>query len=191
MVVPLTVEDVMSAPVETIPAGRSAAEAARRLEAANVGSLVVCEGGQPAGIITESDMVTLIARNADTEALSVGEFMTRELVTATPETTLEAAVEAMADNGIRRLPVCEDEAVVGVVTTTDLSDYVPRLAGQHETRRGRAGERQPETAATAYDEPEWQFERDADDEVVIDGDAVVLIDDLPAVDGNGLVSRPR
>lgn len=170
MVVPLTVEDVMSSPVETIPASRSAAEAARRLEAANVGSLVVCDDGRPTGIVTESDMVTLIAKNADTEALSVETFMSGELVTTTPETTLETAAETMAEKGIRRLPVDDGDAVVGVVTTTDLSDYLPRLAGRGASER-QTGERQPGTAATAYDEPGWQFERDGDGEVAV-GDTV-------------------
>jgi acyl dehydratase/CBS domain-containing protein len=170
MVVPLTVEDVMSSPVETIPASRSAAEAARRLEAANVGSLVVCDDGGPTGIVTESDMVGLIARNADTRELSVGKLMSGELVTATPETTLEAAAETMADNGIRRLPVEAGDGVAGVVTTTDLSDYLPRLAGR-EASGQRTDERQPGTAATAYDQPGWRFERDDDDEVAV-GDTV-------------------
>jgi acyl dehydratase/CBS domain-containing protein len=171
MLVALTLEDVMSSPVETVTPEATAAEAARRLETAHVGSLVVCGDGHPVGIITESDMIRLVARDADAEALSVREVMSSELVTASPDTGLEEAAQLLADNDIRRLPVCDEGGLVGIVTTTDLSYYLPHLARRKREWIERTRRRESTSASTAYDDPAWTFEREGDDPLSV-GDVV-------------------
>lgn len=185
MLVPLTVEDVMSSPVETVTPEATAADAARQLERADVGSLVVCEDGQPVGIITESDMVSLLARDANAESLSVREVISGKLVTATPETELEEAARLLADNGIRRLPIRDAEGrLVGIVTTTDLSYYLPHLARRPDDWGKRPNRLDQGTDSTAYDDPEWTFEREGDGALSV-GDVVRFRKELSEADVQG------
>ncbi len=159
MLVTLTVDDVMSTPVETIEPAASIREAATALRAAHVGSLVVCEAGRPVGIVTESDIVESISHVAEVESRAIREVMSGELVTADRETSIESAATLMADHDIRRLPVCDGEQVVGIVTTTDLSYYLPHLARLRDDWPERVQRLEDASPSTAYEDPDWSFER--------------------------------
>ena len=171
MLVSLTVEDVMSSPVETVAPGATGSEAAKALRAARVGSLVVIEDGEPVGIVTESDVVDLVAENADAEAVTVREVMSDDLVTVESDTGLEAAAALLAEHDIRRLPVCDDGELVGIVTTTDLSYYLPHLSRTHEDWTERVERMRSTSPSTAYDDPDWEFERVGTGELSV-GDTV-------------------
>jgi CBS domain-containing protein len=118
------VEDVMTQAVETVSSETAAMDAASHLRRRGVGSLVVLADGELAGIVTESDFVALVGEDAST-ATPVSAFMSSPLATTTPETALADAAETMRAEGVRRLPVVDDGVLVGVVTTTDLSRYLP------------------------------------------------------------------
>jgi len=70
MLVPTPVREVMRSPVEQISPEAAVVEAAERLRDGDVGSLVVVHGGEPVGIITESDVVAVAAARGDTDARS-------------------------------------------------------------------------------------------------------------------------
>jgi acyl dehydratase/CBS domain-containing protein len=159
MLVTLTVRDVMSSPVETVAPGATGAEAAKALREARVGSLVVCEDDEPVGIVTESDVVELLAENVDADSVTVRDVMTGELVTVESDTELEDAAAVLADHGIRRLPVLDDGELVGIVTTTDLSYYLPHLSRRGEGWAERVKRMRSTSASTAYEDPDWEFER--------------------------------
>ena len=171
MLVTLTVEDVMSSPVETVARDATAAEAARHLRDAHIGSLVVVDGTEPVGIVTESDMVGLIAEAADAESLTVGEFLSDDLVTVDPDLSIDDAATLLAEHDIRRLPVCEAGELVGIVTTTDLSYYLPHLSRKSEGWTDRLQKLHSTSPSTTYDDPDWSFEHEGDGEVSV-GDVV-------------------
>jgi len=181
MLVTLTVEDVMSSPVETVAPNAACSAAARALRDANVGSLVVCDDGRPAGIVTESDMVELLAADADAESRSVRGVMSVDLVTVPADATLEAAAGLLADNDIRRLPVCDDGRLVGIVTTTDLSYYLPHLSRTAENWTDRVERFRSTSPSTTYDDPDWSFEHEGDGEVSV-GDVVRFRKELSEAD---------
>ncbi len=170
MLVPLTVADVMTTPVETVAPDASVTEAAGRLSTTDGGSLVVLEDGRPIGILTESDVVDVVARG-DPAALSVRDVMTADPTTTTPDADLEAAARLLADGGVRRLPVCEDGALVGVVSTTDLSYYLPHLLRRSGGWAERVVALGSTTDSTTYDDPDWTFEQHGDAPVSV-GDVV-------------------
>lgn len=158
MLVPVTVQDVMTEDVETATPTDTARASATRMAAANVGSLVICEGDKPVGIVTESDLVRLLAREADVDAITLGEFMTADLVVIDPEATVERAADLLQEGDIRRLPVAEHGALVGIVTATDLSYYLPRVLRRH-AGGGATGDLQFRVRPdTTYDEADWAFE---------------------------------
>jgi len=173
MLVPTTVETVMQAPVATVPPDASVREAASRLVDAGIGSLVVCADGEPVGICTEVDVTRLVADGGDPTASTVADVMSSPLVTTSPDTVLQDAAETLRLNDVKRLPVLDDGELVGIVTNTDLANYLPHLL-----RRGRRDQADPERerqhvrADTAYEDGDWTTEYLGSEDAIEVGDTV-------------------
>jgi CBS domain-containing protein len=105
-------------------------EAARLMREEHVGSLVVIEetarGRVVAGILTDRDIaIAVVARDLDSATLRVGDYMSRDVVTARPEDSVNAVLSQMRRNGIRRVPVTTtDNILIGIVTLDDLLEIV-------------------------------------------------------------------
>ena len=182
MLVPLPVREIMQSPVERIAPGASVVEAAERLRDAGIGSLVVVHGSEPVGIITESDVVAVAAARGDTEQLTVADVMSDDLVTIDPDSTVEAAVERLRTHDVKKLPVIEDGALVGIVTTTDISDFVPhvtRTSGDHAPVRERHRFTRPDTS---YEDEDWEFESYGTEDGIDVGDHVTFTKTLSESD---------
>ena len=97
-------------------------EAADLLDSRKVGAMVILnEAGGVIGVISERDLVRNIARiGAAALKCTVGEVMTRNVVTARAHETLETAMDRMTDRRIRHLPVVEGGRLLGVVSIGDL-----------------------------------------------------------------------
>lgn len=106
-------------------------ECAELLETRRVGAMVILnEAGGLIGVISERDIVRNIARiGASALQCTVGEVMTRKVVTAKPRDTVESAMSRMTDRRIRHLPVVEGGRMIGVVSIGDLVKW--RLAEAH------------------------------------------------------------
>lgn len=136
-------------------AGGDGRAAARQLVDAGVGSLVVCRDGEPVGILTEDDLTELLAAGSDPETTPVAHVMAAPLVTVGADAGIEDAAARMREEVVKRLPVVEDGAVVGVVTTTDLSNFLPHLVrtgrrdpAASERTRGTSGSTPPTRTPT-------------------------------------------
>src|SRR5437763_16466910 len=107
-----------------LDADASVFEAVRQMVDANVGSLLVTEGGEITGIVTERDyLCRAAAEERNDRDTRVREIMSSPLVVATPETTVDEAMAIMTDRRIRHVPVVEEGAVVGVVSIGDLVKF--------------------------------------------------------------------
>ena len=96
-------------------------EAIQTLNQNNIGSLLVLDGEELVGIITERD----ILRAADAEevqlsALQVRDLMTSDLVTCTPEMPLAKVMALMTEKRIRHLPVLADDQLAGLISIGDV-----------------------------------------------------------------------
>jgi CBS domain-containing protein len=102
-------------------------DAVRRMVEANVGSLLVTEGGAIAGIVTERDYLrrAALADRADDET-PVREIMTSPLVVATPDTPVDECMALMTERRIRHVPVVEGSDVVGVVSIGDVVKFTSK-----------------------------------------------------------------
>jgi CBS domain-containing protein len=100
-------------------------DAIKRMVEANVGSLLVLEGGKLAGIVTERDYLRRVALEGRTERETpVRDIMSAPLVYVTPETSLDECMGVMTERRIRHLPVLVGERdVVGVVSIGDVVKY--------------------------------------------------------------------
>jgi len=101
----------------------SVAEAVALMLASGVSAVLVVEQGALTGIFTEHDVVSrVIASGRDPQVVQVGEVMTREPLTVSPQSTLGHALVLMHERGIRHLPVIDDGKPVGIVCARDALD---------------------------------------------------------------------
>lgn len=112
------------ATVHTLPVGATLEEAARELDQRRVGSLVVVDAeGAIIGVFSERDLVREIAKRgcAALSETDVGDAMTRNVITAHPDETVDEGLARMTDRRIRHLPVVDPQAgLVGIVSIGDL-----------------------------------------------------------------------
>ena len=130
-----TVRDILARKgtlVVTTTADVTVLEAARLMNQRGIGAVVVMERDALHGIFTERDlMVRVVAERRDPSGTTVGEVMSRRLVTARAETTVEECATLMTQHRIRHLPVLGPTGLAGVVTIGDLLAY--QLAEQEMT----------------------------------------------------------
>lgn len=107
--------------VVTIAPSASIRDAAGKLRDKNIAALVVTSGDAILGLISERDIVLALARQGErTCGLSVGEVMTRDIVTIGPEDSLRRAMSLMTRHRTRHLLVLKDGEPAGIVSTGDV-----------------------------------------------------------------------
>ena len=123
------VADVMTHSVRTITRETTASTVARLFAEDDIGSALVVdsETDDLVGIVTESDIMHQVAIDADISTGSVNSFMTTPVITIPSTESIHTAATLMKDHSIRRLPVVDDGTLVGVLTTTNLTHYLPHL----------------------------------------------------------------
>jgi len=115
------VSEVMSTPLETIGADEPLREAARRMRTDDISALIVTTGG--GCIITQSDIVGAVAAGRDLDDTVVGDVMTEDVETVTPDLLMEEVAAMMTMYGVKHLPVVDDD-YVGMISTTDVAEHL-------------------------------------------------------------------
>jgi CBS domain-containing protein len=115
----------------TIDSHADLAEAARLMRESHVGFLVVTDGGQLAGVLTDRDIVLeAVACGISPEQVTIGDAMTVDPVTLTEDAALEDALECLRAAGVRRAPVGDDGGrIVGVLSLDDVLDHLAEQLG--------------------------------------------------------------
>lgn len=118
------VADIMTREVTTCHPGTQLTEVVTQLHTRQFSCLIAVEQQKPVGIITERDMVTILAdmlEDVSWDSLAIENFMSRALVTVPDDATLFEAVEIIRAEGIRHAPVVNiDGELVGILTQTDI-----------------------------------------------------------------------
>ncbi len=122
------VSDVMTHASVTDSAADPLTAAAALMWRQQTGSLLVMDGSELLGIITERDVVKAVARGLDLGSTPVSAIMTTDVLTVAAETSLHEAASHMAARWIRHLPVVDAGKVVGVVSQRDLVGIFAALA---------------------------------------------------------------
>jgi citrate synthase len=137
---PRSVSEIMSHPVVTATANETIATVAARMRSQRVGSVVVVEGDQAIGILTERDLVRIAASMTSSE--TVADWMTPNPDSVSPEVDATSAFASLAEHGYRHIPVVDDGRVVGVVSMRDLmriAQIQPADNLAHDVPRGLEG----------------------------------------------------
>jgi CBS domain-containing protein len=113
-----------SGDVLRIEAVASVFEAVQQMVEANVGSLLVTDGSDIVGIVTERDYLRRVTLEGRTDKETpVREIMSSPLIVVTPETSIDECMAVMTDRRIRHVPVVDGGEVVGVISIGDLVKF--------------------------------------------------------------------
>ena len=119
------VRDIMQKKVITIELQRTVQDAAVILKEKHISFLVVVKDSKPVGVISERDIVRkVVAENVDPKSTQLEVIMSKNFKWVEPNASIESAVQKMLNNNIRRLVVLEDENLAGVITQTDLTEFL-------------------------------------------------------------------
>jgi CBS domain-containing protein len=97
------------------------AEAARKMWRQQTGSLLVVDGDDLVGIVTERDVLKAVAQGLELHETRIRQVMSKDIVTVAPGTSLREAAKVMAERWIRHLPVLDEGRLVGVISQRDLA----------------------------------------------------------------------
>jgi CBS domain-containing protein len=126
-----SVRDAMTGDPRSIGATASVVEAARLMREQHIGSLPITDGEKLVGMITDRDITTrVVAEAADPKVTSVEDVYSRDLVSVEPDNDLQEALQLMARHQVRRLPVVENDRLVGIVAQADIA------LGENEKKTG-------------------------------------------------------
>jgi len=129
----MQVRDIMHTDVKVTSPQDTFEQVAVALHDNRISSVVVMDGANLSGIVTERDLVNLVAEGVNPKTTKVGERMTRDLDTVGPRTDIAEAADHMARLKIRHLPVLEDGELIGIISIRDLTDWaVHELTAGHE-----------------------------------------------------------
>jgi CBS domain-containing protein len=117
-----SIRDTMSIDPRLIIPSDPIVEAARLMRDENVGSLPVSDEGRLVGMLTDRDIaVRVVAEGRSPESTTVGEVFSPNPVAARPDQDLDEALQLMAQHQVRRLPVVEDDRLVGILAQADVA----------------------------------------------------------------------
>ena len=116
------VRDIMTSAPVTVEPQVSVAQVARIMRDEDLGAVLVSDGDDLRGLVTDRDLVVRsISRGADPEQTTVADACSDDLVTITPDDDLDQAVELMREHSVRRIPVVDHGHPVGIVSLGDMA----------------------------------------------------------------------
>lgn len=118
----LRIKEIMTKDVQTVSGNSTVKEVAEQMRSLNVGSVPVCdESKMLIGMVTDRDMVIRGLTSGIDSNTPINQVMTTNPVSINPDTGVHEAARVMAKHQIRRLPVVENNKVVGIVSIGDLA----------------------------------------------------------------------
>jgi len=117
-----SIRDLMTSSPATAEPSSTVADVAQVMAQEDVGPVPIVEGGRLVGLVTDRDLVIrVIAEGRDPNSTTIGEIASADLVTVQPDSDLNEALQLMAQNQVRRLPVVEGDQLVGIVAQADVA----------------------------------------------------------------------
>ncbi len=121
----LFVASLMSTDVKTVTPGTLVEAAADLMLEHEIGSVVVVDDdGELRGILTRTDFVAIVSGQKPKDQTPVSEYMTTDVLTAKGGDSIREVADRMVDAGIHHMPVVDDDEVIGMITTSDLTAYL-------------------------------------------------------------------
>jgi CBS domain-containing protein len=128
----MRVSEIMTNAAVTDQPDDTLGQAALKMWRQQTGSLLVMDGEDLVGILTERDVLKAMATGTNAQETRISEVMTKDLVTVGPQTSLREAAKIMADRWIRHLPVMDGGKLVGVISQRDLAGVLAGALNEPE-----------------------------------------------------------
>lgn len=116
----ITIVDVMTKSVISVDSAMTVNEAAKMMEDAKVGCIVVMDNNQPVGIVTDRDFAVKITAHAYPISTPIKQIMSSPIISISPTESIQNASDSMYVNKVRKLPVIDHHDVIGMITATDI-----------------------------------------------------------------------
>lgn len=117
----MRVRDIMTKDVATLRSDDTIERAAQLMKQYDCGAIPVCTEDKIIGIITDRDIAVKSIASGQENRQRVGDVMSTNLVVGNPDMDVKDAAEIMSDRQIRRLPIVENNSLVGIVALGDIS----------------------------------------------------------------------
>lgn len=130
----ICVRDIMTKAVISVDASLTVNDAAKMMEDAKVGAIIVMENNTPIGIITDRDFAVKIAAHAYPIQTPVKKVMSSPLIGVNPDESVLMVADLMYTRGVRKIPVIEEDKVIGIITATDLINQLA-ISTQDDVRK--------------------------------------------------------
>ncbi len=118
------VKQIMNNSIVSVDSSVTATNAAKMMEDTGVGSIVVLENNIPVGIITDRDFAIKITAHSYPLDTPVKRIMSSPLISIDPNSDLWVASDLMSTRNVKKLPVIDDDKVVGIITSSDLVKHI-------------------------------------------------------------------
>ncbi|OGI12528.1 hypothetical protein A3K64_01325 [Candidatus Micrarchaeota archaeon RBG_16_36_9] len=124
----IKVEDAMVTVVITAKPNQTVLDASKIMKEKNVGSVIICEGESPVGIVTREDIVNkVVSEDKIASKIMLKEIMNKNLVTCTPDCDISEAARMMSKNRYERLPIVSLGKLVGIISTREIAKVAPAV----------------------------------------------------------------
>lgn len=117
----MNIRDVMTPNPRTVSPSDSIQNAACIMRDLDTGAVPIVENGRAVGMLTDRDIVVRAVADGGSSNRTAGDIATQTVVSAAPDMSTREAAQLMSDHQIRRLPVVENERLVGIVSIGDLA----------------------------------------------------------------------
>ena len=122
----IKVQDIMTRALITVNPNTTALQVAKMMEQGGIGAVIVKDGDDLVGIVTDRDYATKIAANNLPFDTAVEKIMSSPLITINQGESISTAAETMASKKIRKLAVSDNGNITGIITSTDLVNQLAK-----------------------------------------------------------------
>ena len=120
----IRIDKIMNNSIVSVDSSVSATDAAKMMEDTNVGAVIVLENGSPIGIVTDRDFAIKITAHSYPIDTPVRRIMSSPLISIDSSSDLWMASDLMSSRNVRKLPVIDDDKVVGIITSSDIVKHI-------------------------------------------------------------------
>lgn len=126
MVIGIKVKDAMIKGVVTGKSDQTVFEGSKIMKENDIGSLVICGQDKPLGIVTREDIINkVVAANKSPNEVKMGDIMSKNLITCTPDCDLSESAILMSKYKYERIPVVSMGKLVGIISTREIAKVAP------------------------------------------------------------------
>lgn len=119
-----SVKEIMNSFIVSVDTTVTATDAAKMMEDTGVGAIIITENNLPVGIVTDRDFAIRIVAHSHPIDTPVKQIMSTPLISIDSDSDLWTASDLMSTRNVRKLPVIDDDNVVGIITTSDLVKHI-------------------------------------------------------------------